>query len=484
MSLYFAQIENRILHWNFNLEQLLTTYKNQSGNELLFFPANALSGGPLKDLNQNFHYENMLNKQLEAIKTHISKPICFPQEFPNGEWKIIWIENQEISFLSWNENIVFKNQSIYCIQPDSDINTLNIEADYVLYYERESFNYRSSHQLNIDSTSIQYRYFIHLKNYGFDGANIYPGDSYCIDNQGKNYKAKQFEKDIFSIHSQNNVEEKKEDIANLYDGLIYAIRSFFEQKNFKKSFIASSGGLDSALVLALVSQAIGGENVHAYLMPSEFSTDHSLTDAIKLSENLGNPYDIIAIKDIYKTFNQTLNPFYNHNNFDYTEENIQARIRGVLMMALSNKNGGIVLNTSNKSEIAMGYSTMYGDAVGALSIIGDVYKSEAYALADYINRNEEIIPNHILTKAPSAELRPDQKDSDSLPDYDLLDGLLYKLIEEGKIQAEDFSQEEKDILPEVLKKLHGNEFKRLQFPPIIKVSAKSFFEDRNYPSIF
>jgi len=154
------------------------------------------------------------------------------------------------------------------------------------------------------------------------------------------------------------------------------------------------------------------------------------------------------------------------------------------MMALSNKNKGIVLNTSNKSEIAMGYSTMYGDAVGALSIIGDVYKSEAYALARYINEKETVIPEHILTKAPSAELRPDQKDTDSLPDYDLLDGILFKILEEEKSNVSDFNEAELSILDFVITKLHNNEFKRLQFPPIIKVSSCSFFEDRKYPTIF
>src|SRR6185437_1153728 len=189
---------------------------------------------------------------------------------------------------------------------------------------------------------------------------------------------------------------------------------------FTKAIIGSSGGIDSAVTLALACQALGKENVRAVLMPSEFSTAHSVHDAEQLSKNLDNPYDIIPIKKIYKGFIKELKPYFENLPFNIAEENIQSRTRGNLLMALANKFGYILLNTSNKSELATGYGTLYGDMAGGLGVLGDCYKTQVYELAKFINSDKEVIPSNIIRKAPSAELRAGQKDSDSLPEYDIL----------------------------------------------------------------
>src|SRR5690606_8331321 len=190
-----------------------------------------------------------------------------------------------------------------------------------------------------------------------------------------------------------------------------------------------SGGIDSAVVCALAAEALGAENVFPVLLPSRYSSDHSIKDAIDLAENLGCKYTTVPIAKIADTFEESLATEFEGLPQNLTEENIQARSRGVILMALSNKLGHILLNTSNKSECAVGYGTLYGDMCGAISVIGDCYKTQVYKLANYINRDREIIPVNTIVKPPSAELRPDQKDSDSLPDYDILDKVLYEYIE-------------------------------------------------------
>ncbi|MBD0376881.1 MAG: NAD+ synthase, partial [Flavisolibacter sp.] len=213
----------------------------------------------------------------------------------------------------------------------------------------------------------------------------------------------------------------EKNISEIHQALILGIRDYFRKMGFSKATLGASGGIDSAVVQALAVEALGKENVHVLLMPSQYSSGHSVSDAEQLSQNLGNRYDILAIKDIFEAFLTTLKPLFNDLPFNIAEENIQSRVRGNLLMAVANKFGYILLNTSNKSELATGYGTLYGDMAGGLSVLGDVYKMQVYALARHINRKDEIIPEHILTKAPSAELRPGQKDSDSLPEYPVLD---------------------------------------------------------------
>jgi NAD+ synthase (glutamine-hydrolysing) len=273
-------------------------------------------------------------------------------------------------------------------------------------------------------------------------------------------------------------------MEEIYQALIMGIRDYFRKMGFTKAILGASGGIDSAVVQALAVAALGKENVRAVLMPSPYSSSHSVDDAKQLSENLGNPYDIIAIKDVYESFLSTLSPVFKDSPFGIAEENIQSRTRGNLLMAISNKFGYILLNTSNKSELATGYGTLYGDMAGGLGVLGDVYKMQVFALAKYINRGKEIIPSNILTKPPSAELRPNQKDSDSLPEYDTLDRVLYEYIELRNGPKEIIKKGYDPVLvARVLRLVNTNEYKRNQFCPIIRISMKAFGVGRRVPIV-
>ncbi|MEI8052976.1 MAG: NAD+ synthase [Bacteroidota bacterium] len=273
-------------------------------------------------------------------------------------------------------------------------------------------------------------------------------------------------------------------IELIYEALILGIKDYFFKMGFKKAIIGSSGGIDSAVTLALAVEALGNENVTAVLMPSQFSSNHSVSDAVALSKNLKNPYHTISIQKINDAFLEELAPFFEGTNSGVAEENIQSRSRGNLLMAIANKFGFVLLNTSNKSELSTGYGTLYGDMAGGLSVLGDCYKLQVYALARYINRNDEVIPKNILLKEPSAELRPNQKDSDSLPDYQILDSLLYQYIELAKgpeeIKATGFNA---DLVDRVLRMVNMNEYKRNQFCPIIRISPKAFGVGRRMPIV-
>ncbi|MEJ7737742.1 MAG: NAD+ synthase [Chitinophagaceae bacterium] len=290
-------------------------------------------------------------------------------------------------------------------------------------------------------------------------------------------KLKDPDKIINYLIDENNIRQ-------IHRALILGIRDYFRKMGFNKAIIGSSGGVDSAVTLALACEALGSENVKAVLMPSQYSTSHSVSDAEQLSRNLNNPYDIIPIASIYEAFLTALKPVFGDLPFSLAEENIQSRCRGNLLMAIANKFGYILLNTSNKSELATGYGTLYGDMAGGLGVLGDVYKMQVFALGNYLNRAQKCIPENILTKAPSAELRPDQKDIDSLPDYNVLDKVLYQYIERRQGPKEIISMGlEESLVNRVLKLVNTNEYKRNQFCPIIRVSSKAFGVGRRVPIV-
>ncbi len=340
---------------------------------------------------------------------------------------------------------------------------------------------------------------------------VFDGGSLVFNNTGGlNKELKYFEEDFYVFDSSELINQQTEpyhlietrasrlknreqileslttekNIIQIYHALLLGIRDYFKKMGFKKAILGASGGIDSAIVQVLAVRALGKENVHALLMPSEFSSSHSVSDAEQLAANLEHSFDIVPIKEIYDSYIKSLKSLFYNLPFGIAEENIQSRIRGNLLMGLSNKFGYILLNTSNKSELAVGYGTLYGDMAGGLSVLGDVYKMQIYALAKFINKTDEIIPVNILNKAPSAELRPEQLDSDSLPEYIMLDKVLYEYIEMRRSHSEMVATGfDAALVSRIIKLVTKAEYKRNQFCPIIRVSRKAFGIGRRIPIV-
>jgi len=274
------------------------------------------------------------------------------------------------------------------------------------------------------------------------------------------------------------------DIEQIHKGIILGIRDYFYKSGFKQAILGLSGGIDSAVVCALAAEALGAANVMAVLLPSHFSSDHSIKDAEDLVKNLGCMSETIAIRDVTDAFEKSLSPQFDGLPFNIAEENIQSRSRAVLLMAMCNKFGYILLNTSNKSEAAVGYGTLYGDMCGGISVIGDVYKTQVFELARHINREREIIPVNSIIKPPSAELRPGQKDTDSLPEYDILDKILREYVEHRCSSAEMIKMGfDEAVVRKVIRLVNIAEHKRYQTPPILRVSPKAFGMGRRMPIV-
>lgn len=276
-----------------------------------------------------------------------------------------------------------------------------------------------------------------------------------------------------------------ENIASIHQRLVASLRSFFKNAGMQKAVLGLSGGIDSAVVAALAVEALGSENVTGIIMPSAFSTLHSVTDAVDLADNLNIKYYIIPIEKIYDKVIKEIDPiFEGEHHWDNTQENLQARIRGMILMAFSNRRGALLLNTSNKSELAVGYGTLYGDLAGALMVIADIYKLQVYALADYINTEKEIIPFSTITKAPSAELREDQKDTDSLPDYSILDPVLYRMVELGETPEQIIeSGVARELVERITKLKKGAAFKGAQMAPVIKITDRPLLDKSKWITI-
>ncbi len=298
-----------------------------------------------------------------------------------------------------------------------------------------------------------------------------------------------FEEDLRFYESENLKQKSglsinKPEINKIHDALVMGVRDYFYKTGLKTAILGLSGGIDSAVTLVIAVEALGNKNVRVMLLPSKYSSNHSVDDAMKLARNLDVQFDITNIQPSVNAVLEAVQPTFSGYKEDITEENIQARIRGVLLMALSNKFRNILLNTSNKSEIAVGYGTLYGDMNGGLSVIGDVYKTDVYRLANFINLDKEIIPANILSKPPSAELRFDQKDTDSLPEYDVLDSILYRYIEQQK-SSNDIMNEGFDpaLVSKIIRMVNFNEYKRFQTPPILRISSKAFGLGRKMPIV-
>ncbi len=318
---------------------------------------------------------------------------------------------------------------------------------------------------------------------------VFDGASLCLDKKGRLVKiAKNFEEDFIVFDTETD-SKALNDIEGTFgeevlNSLVLGLKDYASKTGFKKALVGLSGGIDSALVTYVAVQAFGKENVHVVMMPSEHSSEGSIKDSEHLIKNLGISSETISIKSLYNEFNTVLESSFVGKERDVTEENIQARIRGTLLMAISNKHDYLLCTTGNKSEMAVGYATLYGDMNGALAIIGDIYKTKVYKLVDYINQNEEIIPQNIITKPPSAELRPDQKDSDSLPPYELLDQILQLYLEDRKgIKRISEIIGDEILVKRILKLVDRNEFKRRQSAPVLRVTTKAFGYGRRFPVV-
>jgi NAD+ synthetase len=319
---------------------------------------------------------------------------------------------------------------------------------------------------------------------------IFDGASMCFDSEGNLAKlGKAYQEDVFIFDTEdkyeniNNIENSFED--EIISALKLGISDYANKLGFQKALIGLSGGIDSALVTYLAVEVFGNDNVTVVMMPSMYSSEGSLKDSLKLIENLGiKHYYKIPITDVFKTALNSLAEVFNDTQPNIAEENLQSRIRGLFLMAISNKFGHLLLTTGNKSEIATGYATLYGDMCGALAVIGDLYKTDVYKISNYINKDKEIIPIEIITKAPSAELRENQKDQDTLPPYDLLDNILKLYLEENK-EINEISDiiGDREVVKYVLSLVDKNEFKRKQAAPILRVTSKAFGIGRRYPII-
>lgn len=386
----------------------------------------------------------------------------------------------------------FAKDTLYTISPIEQLSKHH--PDFLINIAASPFSYnQSDNRRNIlISNSKQYNLpIIYVNQTGANTEIIFDGGSMAFNSKGEQIcQLAHFHEDIQLINTKlldrlPVIEPKNAGkIESIHDALIAGIRDYFNKSGFQKATLGLSGGIDSAVTLALAVDALGPQNLAVLLMPSQFSSDHSIKDAVDLAKNLHVAYHILPISPSFDAISESLKPVFAGTSFNLTEENIQARLRGVLLMAFSNKFGHILLNTSNKSEAAVGYGTLYGDMNGGLSVLGDVYKSDVFALARYINRNEEIIPINTINKPPSAELRPDQKDSDSLPEYDILDAILFQYIELKK-SPEQITGE--GITPatvkRVLRMVDRSEFKRFQAPPILRVSSKAFGFGRRMPLV-
>ncbi len=317
----------------------------------------------------------------------------------------------------------------------------------------------------------------------FDGYSIYAGSKGDLLKIAKGFSEDELFVDTDEkLPTLNFQDDATED---LYKALVLGLHDYFHKSGFEKACLGLSGGIDSALVACLAKDALGAKNILGVLMPSRYSSQGSITDAELLAKNLGIKYITIPIEEPFDSYLHLLNPFFKDKKPDATEENLQARIRGMILMALSNKDGYIVLSTGNKSEMAMGYATLYGDMCGGLGVINDVTKTQVYTLSRWINRENEVIPWSTIDKPPSAELRPNQKDSDSLPDYEIVDNVLKDYIV-GHLSPKEISERHKygiTLVKELIKKIHRNEYKRRQAPPGLRVSEKAFTIGRRFPIV-
>jgi NAD+ synthase (glutamine-hydrolysing) len=540
MKIALAQINTIIGDFEYNTRKMLEYIEQARGQnaDLIIFPELATTGYPPRDFLEFSDFIEQAENSIERLKKaskHIAIVVGTPSINPVVEGKDLYnsvvflhggkeIYRQHKTLLptydifdearyfeeasQWNI-VSFKGKKIALTVCEDLWNLGNENPLYTINPMDEMMKHRPDFIINVSASPFDYSHAAerikvlkeNVKAYGIPvfyvnhtGAQtdiIFDGGSLVIaPDQQVHIELPYFQESLKIvdyqdvINNQKDNEQKKSKIPLIHDALVTGIRDYFGKIGFKTAVVGLSGGLDSAVTTVLAVEALGKDNVRVLLMPSQFSSEHSIKDARDLAENLGIRYDIVPIKDIFDAYLQQLKALFENRDFDVSEENIQARIRGNLLMAISNKFGNILLNTSNKSEMAVGYGTLYGDLAGGISVIADVYKTEVYELAHYINRHNEIIPVNTIVKPPSAELRPGQKDSDSLPDYAVLDPILKLYIEERKSPQEIIAAgNDEKLVKRILKMVNRNEFKRYQTAPVLRVSPKAFGMGRRMPIV-
>lgn len=537
MKISIAQLNIHVGNFQKNTEKIIREIEEatKQGSELIVFPELAICGYPPRDFLEYDHFirecENAIAKIAEhciSITAIVGSPSfntsnigkrLYNSAFVLSEGKILDVVHKTLlpTYDIFDEYRYFEPNSIFkCIDINGKKIALTICEDlwnidhqklYKVSPMEELMAHKPELMINIAASPFDYEQaqerlavlkwnvakynlpLVYVNHVGAQTELIFDGGSlYLSANAELQHLLPSFEEQTLPIETEKpshlisiNTNTK---IASIHDALVLGIRDYFQKSGFKKAVLGLSGGIDSAVVAALAAKALGPENVLAVLLPSQYSSDHSVKDAEDLVRNFGIQKQLVPIEQIYTSFENGLSDFFQGMKSDLTEENMQARIRGVLLMAISNKFGHILLNTSNKSEAAVGYGTLYGDMCGGLSVIGDVYKTQVYELANYINSEKELIPINTIVKAPSAELRPGQKDSDSLPEYDLLDRVLFQYIECSKGRTELIEMGfEPALVERVTGLVNRNEYKRYQTPPILRISPKAFGMGRRMPIV-
>ncbi len=540
MKIGLSQINPIIGNIEYNKSKILEGYKQgiKTGVDLVILPELALCGYPPQDLIEKDEFRQAVIKATEEIAkqtnevalifgtiteeydnvgtgVYNSAVLCFDGKIQFVQHKTL-IPNYDVfdevryfesakevhnfEFLGeklgisicediWNDADYWKHR-LYERDPvqrllDKGATVLiNISASPYYYGRREERKQMLSVLTKTNNIPLAY-----VSCVGAQTDLVFDGASLCMNGYGELVKVgKNFEEDFFIFDTKANykplVNIEKSYGEEILNALILGLKDYAAKTGFKKALVGLSGGIDSALVTYIAVQAFGNENVHVVMMPSQYSSKGSITDSEKLIENLQISSETIPIESVFNEFLKALSASFQNTKPDVTEENLQARIRGTLLMALSNKFGYLLCTTGNKSEMAVGYATLYGDMNGALAVIADVYKTQVYKIANFINKDKEIIPQTIIDKAPSAELRPDQKDEDSLPPYKVLDQILQLYLEEYK-EIEEISKAigDKELVKKYLRMVDRNEFKRKQAAPVLRVSKKAFGYGRRFPIV-
>jgi NAD+ synthase (glutamine-hydrolysing) len=522
MKITIAQINPTIgdVEKNFDKIELAIEKGIKDNSDLIVFPEMSILGFPPFDLLNRKNIKEKIENSIEKIlrKNYpigilIGSPYYTSHGIYNSAYlfykntlsrvdKFLLAKDpllQNLYFQCGNpEFIEFNNHKIGIFIGDDLLQCDNIVSLKEYLYQVDliimlssSFYYLGKRKEKIEKVKNIAKNFnkkiIYVNQVGGNGELIFEGGSFIISEKGDLiFESKIFEEDITTINLENLSlnSYKEEDISFIYNGLVLGVRDYFRKSGFEKAVIGLSGGIDSAVVACIAKEALREEKVLGVSMPSIYTSKESIEDAKELSKNLNINFRIVSIKDIFYSYLKELNPSPSPI-MDIAEENLQSRIRGNLLMFISNRENYIVLATGNRSEALTGYCTLYGDTAGSLEVIGDIYKTTVYKLAEYINKESEIIPKNIIMKAPSAELRPNQKDEDSLPPYSILDPILTAYVDENKSEEEIINLGfPKDIVRSVIEKVEKSEYKRRQIPPVLRIRSKNPLRERILPLVY